>query len=384
MFAREIASHSEFSPGTLIRPSAFELYRDSEGSALIKAYRQAISWIVEGLMQAWAALEDWLWPRARISLVRKDDGYVLKRSDGLETAPVPFEGSAADIPTEVSALIKDGDVDVVLPSDELLVRTLDPLPAESRPYLDGIVRHQLERLAPWRAGDVLHSYQVAPAGPEDNRLIVTIAATARSLHRRLLDVLAALQPRKVRLLYRGADGGGDVVIDISGNTGLIAQTQRMRRALGWSAAALGLASLAGIALLTVAWQRTAGTLEATERDVQELRSKLASAGPSVPRGDRDVESIFARRLNTPFTVLALDSLSESLPDDTWLTELRIGEGRMRMTGTSRSVSKLVPLMQTSTSFAEATFFAPTTRLPDGQGDRFHLDVRLLPAGARKP
>jgi general secretion pathway protein L len=349
---------------------------------LINTARQAINWMVEGLMQAWVAVEDRLWPRQRVLLLRIDAGYALQRPDGQPAALLLSD--SAEIPPETATLIKDGDVDVVLPADEILIRTLDPLPAQSKPYLDGIVRHQLERLTPWRASDVLHSYQTAPAGPDDSRMIVTIAATARSLHRRLLEQLAGLQPRSVRLLYRNADAGKDVAIDVSENGGSNARAQRMRRTIGWSAAGLGAASLLAVALLTLAWQNTTAALETAERDVAALRAKLAAAGPAIPRGDRDIEAIFARRLDTPFAVLAIDALAESLPDDTWLTELRLGEGRVRVSGTSRTVSRLVPLLEASPSFAEATFFAPTTRLPNNQGDRFYLDARLVPPGARKP
>lgn len=352
---------------------------------MINTVRRAINWLVEGLVQAWTTIEDRLWPRRRLLLVRTQDGYTLQRPDGpAAAARLLLDGEAAEIPAEAAALIKDGDVDVLLPADGLLVRTLDPLPAQSKPYLDGIVRHQLERLTPWRASDVLHSYQTAAAGPEDSRLLVTIAATARSLHRRLLEQLAALQPRSVRLLYRDADGGKDIAIGVTGNAGSALRTQRMRRVIGWSAAALGVASLMAVALLTLAWQRTESTLDAAEREAADLRAKLTAKGPAIPRGDRDVEAVFDRRLNTPVTVLAIDALSESLPDDAWLTELRIADGHIRMSGVSRSVSRLVPLLEASPSFAEATFFAPTTRLPNSQGDRFHLDAKLTPPGAGKP
>jgi general secretion pathway protein L len=352
---------------------------------LINIGRRAINWLVEGLIQAWVDIEDRLRPRRRFRLVRTGDGYSLQHPDG-QTAVERLQlgGPATEIPSETAALVRDSDVDLVLLPEELLVRPLDPLPAQSKPYLDGIVRHQLERLTPWRASDVLYSYHAVPAGPEDSRLIVTIAATARSLHRQRLEQLGALQPHNVRLVFRDAVEGQDVAIDVSGDGGAMQRRQRMRRAIGWGAAALGTVSVLAIVLLTLAWQRTESTLDATEREVADLRAKLAATGPVVSRGDRDVEAVFERRLNSPFAVLALNALSESLPDDTWLTEFRVAEGHVRMTGVSRSVSRLVPLLEASPSFAEATFFAPTTRLPNNQGDRFHLDAKLVPPGARKP
>jgi general secretion pathway protein L len=351
---------------------------------LINTGRNAINWLVEGLMQAWAAVEDRLWPRRRLLLVQTAEGYTLQPPDGQATVErLQLGGPGADFPAEAVAIVKDGDVDVVLPVEELLVRTLDPLPAQSKPYLDGIVRHQLERLTPWRVSDVLYSYHVAPAGPGDSRLIVTIAATARSLHRRRLEQLAALQPRHIRLVFRDALEGKDVAIDVTGDSGAVLREQRMRRAIGWSAVGLTTASVLAIVLLAFVWQSTEATLETAEREVADLRAKLTTTGPVISLADRDVAAIFNRRLNNPVAVVALDALSTSLPDDTYLTEFRVAEGRVRMSGVSRSVSRLVPLLEASPSFAEATFFAPTTRLPNNQGDRFHLDAKLVPPGAPK-
>jgi general secretion pathway protein L len=352
---------------------------------LFKGIRRAIKWLADGLVQAWTDVEEQLRPRQRLQFVRTNEGYVPQRPDGEALAErLPLDDASAEVPDKVRAFAKNSDIDVVLPADELLIRTLEPLPAQSRPYLDGIVRHQLERLTPWRVSDVLYTYQVAPAGAEDSRLIVTLAATARSLHRRLLERLAELQPRNVRLVYDQAYAGKDIVISVTGNAGNLAREQKIRRRIGWGAAALGAGSLAAIVLLTMAWQSTDATLEAVERDVANLRAKLAARGPTVPAGDRDVAAMLTRRLNSPVSVLAVDALSESLPDDTYLTELRISEGRVRVTGVSRSVSRLVPLLEASPSFAEPTFFAPTTRLPNNQGDRFHLDARIVPPGTPKP
>lgn len=351
---------------------------------MINTGRSAINWLVEGLIQAWAAVEDRLWPRRRLLLVQTAEGYTLHRPDGqVAVERLQLGGPAADFPPEAGAVVKDGDVDIVLPVEEVLVRALDPLPAQSKPYLDGIVRHQLERLTPWRASDVLYSYHAAPAGPEDSRLMVTIAATARSLHRRRLEQLAALQPRHMRLVFRNALEGKDVAIDVSGDSAAMLREQRMRRAIGWSAVGLTTASVLAVVMLVLVWQRTEATLETVEREVTDLRAKLTATGPVISLADREVASIFNRRLNTPVAVLALDALSASLPDDTWLSEFRMAEGRIRMSGVSRSVSRLVPLLEASPSFAEATFFAPTTRLPNNQGDRFHLDAKLLPPGTPK-
>jgi general secretion pathway protein L len=351
---------------------------------LINSIRHAIDWLVEGLVQAFMAVEERLRPRARFVLVRKSDGFALQRPNGQVIAErLQIDGPAADIPAEAATLIKDADIDVALLPEELLIRTLDPLPAQSKPYVDGIVRHQLERLTPWRAADVLYSYQAVPAGQDDSRLTVTLAATARSLQRRRLEQVAALQPHSLRLVYHDPADNKDFAIDVTGNESERLQTQYLRRAIGWSAAGLGSVTVLAVVLLIVAWQRTDAALESAEKDVADLRAKLAAAGPTVSSADRDLEAVFNRRLNAPYSVIAFNALAEVLPDDTFLTEFRVGDGHVRMTGVSRSVSQLVPLLEASPMFDEVTFFAPTTRLPNNQGDRFNLDAKLVAAGAQK-
>jgi general secretion pathway protein L len=345
---------------------------------LINSIRHAIDWLVEGLVQAFMTVEERLRPRARFVLAHKSDGFALQRPDGqVVVERLQIGDSAAD-----ASLIKDADIDVALLPEELLIRTLDPLPAQSRPYVDGIVRHQLERLTPWRVADVLYSYQAVPAGPDDSRLNVTIAATARSLQRRRLEEIAALQPHSVRLVYRDPADNKDFAIDVTGNENERLHSQHLRRAIGWSAAGLGVVTVLAVVLLTLAWQRTDSALESAEKDVADLRAKLAAGRPAASSADRDLDAIFSRRLNTPYAAIAFNALADALPDDTYLTEFRAGDGHVRMTGVSRSVSQLVPLLEASPMFDEVTFFAPTTRLPNNQGDRFNLDAKLV-AGAPK-
>ena len=347
--------------------------------------KRAIAWFMDGLVEALAGIGDRFSRRARLRLVPVDDGYAIEQEGGKREKTVLRLEQAGDVtrfmPPEAAAALKKRDVDLVLPSDGLLIRTLDPMPAESRSYLDGIVRHQLERLVPWRTEDVLHSYQAAPAGAKDDRLIVTIAATARSLHARTLAALSALNPAELRLLYPNVpQTGGDVAIRVDDNSIAIARLKRIRRGVVMMLSIILLVSAAGFGVLAYTGNHAAELLATAEQSVSELRQRLAARGPQRLLG-RDFEAIVARKRAAPIAVAAIDALADALPDDTFLTELRIAEGRIRMTGVSRNVAELVPAIEGSPLFAEASFFAPTARLPNSQGDRFHLEARLKPAGA---
>lgn len=353
------------------------------------SFGRAIAWFVDGLVDAWIAAANRLGRRRRVALVRAGDGYAVEQQDGQPSKDVLRLETGANgrnlAPEDLAANLRDRDVDLVLERDEVLVRTLDPLPGESQQYLDSIVHHQLERVAPWRTDDVLHTYRVAPAERGNDRILVTVIATTRSLHAQLLEALSALRPREIRLLCRGEDAGSEpIAISVDNGAAAAARRVRLRRRVAGVISLLLLAIVGGASLLGWTLYRTEAELTVVTERVAELRKRLVAQRRTGPAIDQDLKSMVERRWNTPYAVLAIDSLAKALPDNTWLSEIRISEGKIRMVGISKDVPGLVPLIEASPSFAGATFYAPTARLPDGQGDRFHLEARLRPLERPKP
>jgi general secretion pathway protein L len=354
---------------------------------LLSGVKQAIAWFIDGLVEAAAQLMDRVSKRTPVRLIDVGNGaYAIEQADGKRDRArlkIFQKGDDSQLqPPEAAKQLSDRDVDLVMPSDELLIRTLDPLPAESRQYVEGIVRHQLERFVPWRLDNVLYSYEVAPASAEDDRLVVRVAATARTLHAPLIAAVSALRPRKLRLLYRGtAQAGGDIAIALDGGSAAGAQMRQLRYGVTGAVVSLLLLSLAAFGYLAYSWNEATNALEAADTTDVALRKQMGGLGVQETPATRDLRAILARKQAQPLAVIALESLSKALPDDTWLTELQIADGQLRVSGTSQSVAELVPSVQKSPIFADATFFSPTTRLANNEGDRFHLQVRLAAPGA---
>ena len=78
------------------------------------------------------------------------------------------------------------------------------------------------------------------------------------------------------------------------------------------------------------------------------------------------------------SVIVLDAVSQILPDDTYVTALEIEGDKVRISGVTRDAPPLIALMERSNRFARATFFAPTTRSPSDQGERFHIEANIQP------
>ena len=94
---------------------------------------------------------------------------------------------------------------------------------------------------------------------------------------------------------------------------------------------------------------------------------------------RDASALLDRRKQeTPATVIVIEALSEILPDDTYVTELRVEGNKLQITGVTRDAPALIRLIEQSPHFTRATFFAPTTRAPTDPGDRFHIEARIEP------
>jgi general secretion pathway protein L len=353
---------------------------------VFSAVRQGLTWFIDGLADAWTGLASALWRRSRVALVPTADGYAIETPDNRQGSELlqieDADGGFRFAPSALAATLKNADVDIVPPPDEILIRTLDPLPGESRQYLDSIVRHQLERLTPWRTEDVLHAFRIAADERSSDRVVVTIFATSRSFNARILGALQALSPREVRLRFQDALGE-EIAIPVDRGEAAAARSAGLRRRTIAAVSALTLAIVAGTAWLGWTLYRTEQELAAVTRAVAQQRRELMATRGTAPVSASDLKVIVDRRGSTPFLVLSLEALSAALPDDTWLSELRIAEGRVRMTGVSQNVPTLVPLIEASTAFSEATFFAPTTRLPNGEGDRFHLEARLMPFSGPK-
>jgi general secretion pathway protein L len=80
-------------------------------------------------------------------------------------------------------------------------------------------------------------------------------------------------------------------------------------------------------------------------------------------------------------VIVLEALSRVLPDYTYLTELRIEGDKLQIVGITNDAPSLIALIEQSSQFTRATFFAPTTRAPNDPGARFHIEARIKPVFA---
>jgi general secretion pathway protein L len=112
------------------------------------------------------------------------------------------------------------------------------------------------------------------------------------------------------------------------------------------------------------------------RRIATQRAQLR-AGQDVAR-DSALAALERHRHEMPSSVIVLEVLSQILPDHTYVTELRIQGDKMQVVGVTRDAPSLIRLIEQSSHFTRATFFAPTTRSPNETGEHFHIEARIEP------
>ena len=325
-------------------------------------------------------------PRA-VRLVEEKDGQFsvqlsgVSRVAGSNDPRLRLEGGkvVSHLPANVEAALRGGSVELALRPERFLFRPLE-LPSRATEFLDGVVRGQIDRLTPWDADHAAFGWS-KPADAGAGRIIVTIAATAKAVIAPYLQAFAGLGIRSITVSTRSPDlvsNGLPITIVEENITGAL-DVRRVRRIL---LATLALGFLIAAGAVTAATIMN-GNLQARQdelaRRVAERRSAVLAARNLEGDPATAAERALARRKHeTPSSVIVLEVLSRILPDHSYVTELRIEAGKMRVTGITRDAPGLIRLIEQSQNFTSATFFAPTTRAPSDTGDRFNIEARITP------
>jgi general secretion pathway protein L len=284
------------------------------------------------------------------------------------------------IPSAVQSALRGQHVELELDSERFLFRPLE-LPARAAEFLDGIVRAQIDRLTPWSADQAAFG-ESAPLDAGDGRVVVTVAATARSVLAPFIKALAAAGVRSIAVFARQAEGDCIAVWrqNLSG-----VDVARVRRGLAMVLIASGLIAAGAFGAATSYGNDLQARQDELAQRIAKRRSAMLAARNAPADPQTVAEGELARRKNqTPSSLIVIEILSQILPDHTYVTELRIEGDRLRLVGFTRDAPSLIRLMEQSRHFARATFFAPTTRAPADPGERFNIEAQLLPVFSTSP
>ena len=266
------------------------------------------------------------------------------------------------------------EIGLALPELRVLHKTLEfPLAAEGD--LDAIIANQIDRLTPYRPGQVRYSHRVVSRDHVRRRVGVELAAVALGALEPALARLAAWDLRPSFVWIEAAEDGDAVAIDLRPRGEARAARPRLRLipVLAAANAALLLAA-AGLPL----WDR--------HREAARLEEQVAAAklrADAVLRLRANVEAVrgeiaflSGRQARLPIMVVALDELTRVVPDGTWIEELRLDQNGLDLRGQSPQASALIGATEASPMFRKVEFRAPVTRQGALGTERFHISAEL--------
>lgn len=272
--------------------------------------------------------------------------------------------------------LKNQAVELRLDPDFVLDKTLS-LPAAGQEYLDAILRHQMDRLTPWSAENVVYDYVVLNTKPSgEGQVPIRLVAASREFVASALAPLIAhgVKPGKVGVASDPAEAASPVNLQGSGRN---EREMMVKRVIGWSMAT------ATVLLVLIGGLQTWRMVEAnadSERIQAAIDGRRALIAEAVARttASDEYKTLAARKTESLPMVVLLEELSTTIPDDTYLTELNVEGDKVRINGVSREVTELISLLEESETLAGAQFAAPTTRSENGRSDSFQILVQIGP------
>ncbi|OWJ56121.1 PilN domain-containing protein [Inquilinus limosus] len=315
--------------------------------------------------------------RRRLILLWRDDGARLVESRGRKVLRnVPL----GHVPA--TTLNRRG-AEVVLrfPAEAGLRRRI-VLPREAEASLGRVLRFEIDRLTPWPPGTVAFgARRLPPTGDA-----ATMAVELTAMPREQVDV--AVQAA-------GAAGWAPDVVDLAGEDPLAppgpdlrrdidAERRRALRRLGWIGG-LGLGAPAVLAAAWLVWTVAAhwSVVSGLRDQVAAARAQTASAS-ALQAEIRALEEagsyLGAQRRAIPYVSKLIETVSQTLPDGAWLTELSLEQGTLRLGGFADDSAGLIPVLSALPQFQSVAFAAPSVRDPQRSQDRFAISAALVAGG----
>lgn len=354
---------------------------------MIASIRRAILWIsrwIDDVAAAILAVGRAFRPLRKVRIAEQSDGSLVLQV-GRRAAFAPAKGEALRIAegrivgawsASARAQVANSQVEIVLSPRRFVFRPLE-LPRRASEFLEGVVRAQIDRLTPWSPAQAAFGWS-APTEIAGDRVSVTVAATARELVASLARALAELRPDSIvfSTTFEGPQAKSARIQLLEPHPEGERKARRLRQGL---IAALCLVGVSAVGAFG-AWMLVSGDLEDQRLDLaRQLAARRVALMSGRGTGAEEATAALGRKKHeTPASVIVLDTLSQALPDDTYLTELRVEDGKVQIAGITRDAPALIRTIEQTPQFTHATFFAPTTRAPTESGEHFHIEAHIEP------
>lgn len=316
----------------------------------------------------------------------KDQGL---RSIGLETTTADPTVATRDFILAKTTKRAALPLGIRLDKDQCLERHV-VLPTAARADWDRILALDIERATPFKTADVYSGFVEDTRSPEDAGTPAPKGKAALRhfiVKRALIDAPAAtLQGHGLTVTF--ADCWDDaldrcVPLNFLAPVPLSpgAAPPPSRVTVTMSVLALGLAVSAAVFSL----QKYEAALLGLDRDIAAAKARVQTLRQTISRSEAALSLAAAlERLkhDSPRPAAVLEAMTRALPDDTYLSDLNISQGRVAIAGHSAKAVALVDGLEASDMFSSVEMTAPVLFDQSASKEQFRIDVRITSSDAR--
>jgi general secretion pathway protein L len=249
------------------------------------------------------------------------------------------------------------------------------LPLAAERGVGQVLLHDMDRLTPFRADEVVWDWAVERRDRARGRLHVRLTLIPRAmidpLLRRLAD--AGIAPT---LIEANAGAGGLRCLAVAQDAAHGQHWQR--RGLHVAATACALLAVLATGLPFVLQGRAIARID---RQVSALQPAVAEAGALRRRiaGEATgANAVVAERARAGDAVAALAAITDILPDTTFLSEFSLAARQIAISGQSSEAARLIAALSSDPAIRNPSFAAPVTRGPANGADLFSIHAELAP------
>jgi len=261
-------------------------------------------------------------------------------------------------------------------SEESALRRMIALPLAAANNLAQVVFFELDRLTPFKRDDIYFAYRLLKRDAEARQLLVELTVVPRTVVAEALQTAAALG------LTVGAVcvGGTDDAAAPSPNVLPESERRKSRRIAGRALAALAaLTALLGITALAIPFAQVQREADALSQEVAEAKQKADASlrlQTDIDAAAQDNRSLVERKRRRVSVSEVLRSLTELLPDDTWLLSLEISGSEVRISGYASSATEVLGIIDRSGAFSNAAFRASVTQDTRLNREQFNIAAQI--------
>ena len=258
------------------------------------------------------------------------------------------------------------------------------LPAHAGAHARSILDLERERAMPFKASDVYVADIITASPTRKGWLSASQIVVKRKVVEKAIAELKAYDLSVAHVDCMSADGTSPLLVNFLAVTGSSPPRPASRPARSIAAVlVIGLAASASY----IALSRREAALDGLEREVATARSRAEIVRREQGQVDAAIAGVAAvRALKTSRVAVVnrLDELTRLLPDDVVLNDLKFDGDTIDLSGFAKSAAALVPVLERSVMFKDATLTAPVAFDAAVDKERVSVRIRLRAAMAAAP